>query len=372
MKQFVRVISVRYDCAAKPARHPHEPLDTYVTRLQNHLLEHLHEAVSLALYAVQAEHDEADARRMPVTFVTAPEFYWNVPWHALHDLRDVHELPALQIGPVCDAIAEVAEQFPAWHFGHIVFLPGTAAMLFEVPRPPRQTAGRAQAAPHGALFESLNYVYATTNFLPPFDAGDDAGLRRAIVWPKHHTSRIDYGLQTSESADAGSRTFQLADGSPVEVLKESAVAPHGTTAPHAPGAGRYGARMAEGFDNRLDGVPPFGIDICRDYLLWRNAPSPRDAKAPHLAEPRYVIDFVPSYGVNITDVAFPVPPSLQYIVHNDGRAARQVVVFEVNRTRLRWNRVAPARCMRHLGAAAGEQVAIHEFTVDVPGQGGAQ
>ncbi|PAJ81361.1 hypothetical protein [Burkholderia ubonensis] len=96
------------------------------------------------------------------------------------------------------------------------------------------------------------------------------------------------------------------------------------------------------------------------------------AKPAHPDEPRDVIDFAPSYGATVADVAFPVPRSLQYIAHNDGHAARQVAVFEVDRTRLRWTRVAPAACMRHLGADARERVAIHEFTADVPAPGGAQ
>ncbi|WP_010100502.1 hypothetical protein [Burkholderia ubonensis] len=350
MKQFVRVISVRHDCAAKPARHPREPLAAYATRLQHHLLEHLHEAVSLALYAVRAEHGEPDARQQPVTFVTAPEFYWSVPWHALHDLREVRQLPALQIDPVCEAIAEVAARFPAEHVGRVVFLPGTAALLIDVQRPPGRRASAAVAAHGGALLESLNCVYAAANFPPPFASGAGAQPRRALAWPKRHTSRIDYGRQKHALETPYSRTFELADGSFVEVLKESDIAQQRATAAHARGTHP---------SDRLGDVPAFGIDLCRDFLQRRG-------------EPRCVIDFVPSYGATVTDVAFPVPRSLQYIAHNDGHAARQVAVFEVDRTRLRWTRVAPAACMRHLGADAGERVAIHEFTVDVPAPGGAQ
>ncbi|KVP51869.1 hypothetical protein WJ91_29555 [Burkholderia ubonensis] len=91
------------------------------------------------------------------------------------------------------------------------------------------------------------------------------------------------------------------------------------------------------------------------------------AKRMHPDAPRCVIGFVPS-----TDVAFPAPRSLQYIAHDDGHAARQVAAFEVDRTRLRWTCAAPAACMRHLGADAGERVAIREFTADVPAPGGAQ
>ncbi|WP_431824683.1 hypothetical protein [Burkholderia sp. F1] len=362
MKQFVRVISVRYDCAAKPARHPREPLAAYAARLQNHLLEHLHEAVSVALYAVRAEHGELDARRQPVTFVTAPEFYWSVPWRALRDLREVRQLPALQIDPVCEAIAEVAARFPVEHVGRIVFLPGTAALLIDVPRPPGRRASAAVAAHGGALLESLNCLYATANFLPPFASGADAEPRRALAWPKRHTSRIDYGQHKHALETPYSRTFELADGSCIEVLKESDAVLQGSTAMHARGTH---------LPDRLGDVPAFGIDLCRDFLQRRGEP-PLDANAAHPDAPRYVIDFVPSYGATVTDVAFPVPRSLQYIAHNDGRAARQVAVFEVDRTRLRWTRVAPAACMRHLGADAGERVAIHEFTVDVPVAGGAQ
>ncbi|KVT75426.1 hypothetical protein WK56_05960 [Burkholderia ubonensis] len=91
------------------------------------------------------------------------------------------------------------------------------------------------------------------------------------------------------------------------------------------------------------------------------------AKRTHPDAPRRVIDFVPS-----TDVAFPVPRLLQYIAHDDRHAARQVAVFEVDRTRLRWTRVAPGACMRDPGADARERVAIHAFTADVPAPGGAQ
>ncbi|KWC70435.1 hypothetical protein [Burkholderia ubonensis] len=91
------------------------------------------------------------------------------------------------------------------------------------------------------------------------------------------------------------------------------------------------------------------------------------AKRTHPDAPRCVIDVAPS-----TDVAFPAPRSLQYIAHDDGHAARQVAVFEVDRTRLRRTRVAPAACMRDPGADARERVAIHAFTADVPAPGGAQ
>ncbi|KWD76476.1 hypothetical protein [Burkholderia ubonensis] len=362
MKQFARVISVRHDCAVKPARHPREPLAAYATRLQSHLLEHLHEAVAVALYAAHAEQGEPDARRRPVTFVSAPEFYWSVPWHALHDLREVRQLPALQIDPVCEAIAEVAARFPVEHVGRIVFLPGTVALLIDVRRPPGRRASAAVAALGGALLEPLNCLYATANFPPPFASGADAQPRRALAWPKRHTSRIDYGRQKHALETPYSRTFELADGSFIEVLKESDVALQRATAAHA-----RGTRLSD----RLGDVPAFGIDLCRDFLQGRGEPPPGFDTA-HPDEPRCVIDFVPSYGATVTDVAFPVPRSLQYIAHNDGHAARQVAVFEVDRTRLRWTRVAPAACMRHLGADARERVAIHEFTVDVPAPGGAQ
>ncbi|KVN70983.1 hypothetical protein [Burkholderia ubonensis] len=91
------------------------------------------------------------------------------------------------------------------------------------------------------------------------------------------------------------------------------------------------------------------------------------AKRAHPEAPRCLIDFVPP-----ADVAFPAPQSLQYIAHHDGHAARQVAAFEVDRTRLRRTRVAPAACMRDPGADARERVAIHSFTADVPAPGGAQ
>ncbi|WP_185642805.1 hypothetical protein [Burkholderia sp. Bp9140] len=116
-----------------------------------------------------------------------------------------------------------------------------------------------------------------------------------------------------------------------------------------------------------------GSDDQDDLAALRDATRRNGTRATRQAvdAPPYTLDFVLSYGVNPTDRAFDVPDSLQYIAHNDGRSRREVVVFAVDRTRTRWQRVAEAPCERHLSSADRERVAIHALDVDVPGADGA-
>ncbi|UEP31103.1 MULTISPECIES: hypothetical protein [unclassified Burkholderia] len=367
MKQPVRVVSVRYACDSKPKRAPDEDLEAYAARVQQVALNHLSGALSSAFEAVRRDAQDDDAP--PVTFVTAPEFYWNVRWDALRDVDELHALVDLQLDPVRRAIGAIADRFPVQRYGPIVFLPGTVAMLVK-------HEAAADVPDNGMLvgpYVSLNFTFATTNFLPPLahDDGDGDGdaPRRAAIWPKRHTSWIDYGNSVDAPGTPLAHTFRLGDGTLVTVLKTSDVSPQSATAEPPPSSPYQGPRLSDSFDNRLGDAPPFGIDICLDFLKWRRHPG-NDVKPPHLDDVALVLDFVLSYGVNPTDRAFDVPDSLQYIAHNDGRSRREVVVFAVDRTRTRWQRIAEAPCVRHLSSSDRERVAIHAFDVDVPGADG--
>ena len=127
MKQPVRVVSVRYACDSKPKRAPDEDLEAYAARVQQVALDHLSGALSSAFEAVRRDAQDDDAP--PVTFVTAPEFYWNVRWDELRDVDELHALVDLQLDPVRRAIGAIADRFPVQQYGPIVFLPGTVAML---------------------------------------------------------------------------------------------------------------------------------------------------------------------------------------------------------------------------------------------------
>ncbi|RKU04844.1 hypothetical protein C7H84_01375 [Burkholderia sp. Nafp2/4-1b] len=364
MKQPVRIVSVRYACDSKPVRAPDEELAAYAARLQQVSINHLSGALSSAFEAVRRDGKDDDAPR--VTFVTAPEFYWNVPWNALRDVDELHALVDLQLDPVRHAIGAVAERFPVQQYGPIVFLPGTVAMLVK-------HEAAADVPDNGALvgpYVSLNFTFVTTNFLPPLARGengdgDEDGSRRAAIWPKRHTSWIDYGKSVDALDMPLAHTFRLGDGTLVTVLKTSDVSPQSATA-EPPSSPYQGPHLSDSFDNRLGDAPPFGIDICLDFLKWRQHPG-NDVKPPHLDDGALALDFVLSSGVNPTDRAFDVPDSLQYIAHNDGRSRKEVVVFAVDRTRTHWQRVDEAPCVHHLSSAERERVAIHAFDMDIPG-----
>lgn len=352
MKLF-RVISVRCDCGAKPPRLAQETLATYTTRLQKVQRWHLHRATLTALDAIAKAADENGSveREAAVTFITAPEFYWSTPWHALRNICEVRELPALQVDPVRRCVAKVAAQFPRERYGKLVFLPGTAAMLFDA-----QPTHEAHAAP---LFESLNYLYAATNFIAPLATqathGLDANLPRAVAWPKRSTSSIDYGMREHAFDTPRTWTLTLGDGTRIDVLKPS------DTDPPA-----HDGRIADMLDNRLDDVPRFGVDVCVDFQRQKNnARGPAsDFTLPPPDDPYYVLDFVLSYGVDLDARRFDMPPSLRYIVHNDGRRQKEVAVLAIDERDPTCNRVADASATRHLTLGERSHVSIHEFTLD--------
>ncbi|MGH8780444.1 hypothetical protein [Paraburkholderia sp.] len=372
MKLF-RVISVRSDCGAKPPRLAQETLATYTTRLQKVQRWHLHRATLTALDAIakEAAENESSEREAAVTFVTAPEFYWSAPWHALRNVCEVRELSALQIDPVRRCVAKVAAQFPPERYGKLLFLPGTAAMLFETPRvdeadpidPTHEThAASHRRHPVEPLFESLNYLYAVTNFLAPLAAhGPDADLPQAVAWPKRYTSWIDYGVHERELETPRTWTFRLGDGTRIEVLKQSDIGPQSHTQAHD-------NRVADMFDNRLGGVPPFGVDICLDFYKWMGDAhhAGGDFKAPHLDAPHYALDFVLSYGVDLDYHRFDVPRSLRYIVHNDGRRLKETAVLAIDERDGTWSWLPDAPATRHLTLGERSHVSIHEFRLDVP------
>jgi hypothetical protein len=354
MKRF-RVISVRCDCGAKPPRLAQETLATYTTRLQKIQRWHLHRATLTALDAIAKEADENASieREAAVTFITAPEFYWSTPWHALRNICEVRELPALQIDPVRSCVAKVAAQFPLERYGRLVFLPGTAAMPFDA-----QPIDETHTTP---LFESLNYLYAATNFIAPLATqttqttqathGLDASLPRAVAWPKRSTSSIDYGMREREFDTPRTWTLTLGDGTRIDVLKPS------DTDPPA-----HDGRIADMFDNRLDDVPLFGVDVHRQT---DNAREPAgDFTFPPPDDPHHMLDFVLSYGVDLDAHCFEKTESLRYIVHNDGRRQKEVAVLAIDERAHTSERVPDASATRHLTLGERSHVSIHEFTLD--------
>jgi hypothetical protein len=65
-------------------------------------------------------------------------------------------------------------------------------------------------------------------------------------------------------------------------------------------------------------------------------------------------------------------PRVSLLLNLAWQAAKngKVVVFAVDRTRTRWQRIAEAPCVRHLPSSDRERIAIHAFDVDVPGADG--
>ena len=90
MKQHIQVLSLQ---ASTPdtlsSRADNESILSYAQRETHRRREHLIDAIKRSLRALKN-----DAFVPQVTFVTAPELYWNIPWSSV---RNVQELKQLEV-----------------------------------------------------------------------------------------------------------------------------------------------------------------------------------------------------------------------------------------------------------------------------------
>lgn len=241
-----------------------------------------------------------------VSFVTAAELYWNIPWSSVRNADELKQLGLFYRQSIQQQVRQIIRAFPVKQWGRLVLLPGTNALLTPSKKNPQR-------------YEALNHVVAGNNFGPRF-------LQEPpfiSVWPKRNTALIDYlGLSAQQAVEKDNEliifdpetappelfegdpplvfVYQLSDTMSAEVYELSTA-----TAKH-----QRGCRLLPLFDNRMVPGLPFGIDICADVGLGR---------LDELLEPDVKLDFLIATGQPIP-AGLELPESVQYLIRNDGRA----------------------------------------------------
>lgn len=242
----------------------------------------LWQALRSALWQLEDDRFAPD-----VTFFTAPEFYWNIPWSVLRSKAELHQLCAFYRDTMPQQIQQLIKRFPLARCGKLVLLAGTNASLV----PSKKSADR---------YEALNQVLVTNNF-------QRSAVQREPVlwaWPKRSNAGIDFlGLSSDVALEADNETivftFQLSEQVNIEVYEQNSVV-----------AGQYNkAGVVSPFNNALLPALPFGIDICADFGLTR---------LQELKRPDVKLDFLLASGFPVEQGSV-LPVTVQYLVRNDGK-----------------------------------------------------
>lgn len=244
----------------------------------------LHLTRALESSLAQLKHDPFHPH---VTFFTAPEFYWNIPWTVLRNKDELHQLSTFYKNSITEQVQRLIRKFPEAEWGRLVLLPGTTAVLVGTEKNENR-------------YEAINYVLAANNFSP-----DTAqGTPPLSMWPKRFVSGLDFlGLSSEpevlEDQETIIYSFTLSETLSVEVEERGTV-----RSEHYNNSG-YSAI----FDNQLLSSLPFGIAICADVGLNR---------LEELKRSDVKLDFLIACGMYLPKGAGQ-PESVQYLIRNDGR-----------------------------------------------------
>ena len=277
-----------------------ESLEVFVARAMDNRL-------ALLYRGMIAAFEKHSPKAFDVSFVTAPEFYWNVPWTEFLNEDELAQTKKLLVDRMMSQVQKLMAKFPAEEYGHIILLPGTAAGLEKAKDNPAGTA----------YYKASNFLYCTHN-LPTDDP--KSPRPRAMLWPKRHVSSID--IYDSSGERCPNSTIKKTDRTTVAglhcatsleldlkidieaVMEDSGRSydDHGKERPL--------------FDNDIIPGLPFGIDICLDY----SAASTKDdeKRMAQLDERKFKLDFLISAGMPLDINKYAGAAYIQYVIHNEG------------------------------------------------------
>jgi len=317
----VQVLSLQTPTPNLDVLHPREENESIIDVAKREIADRqLKLAAALTSALTQLK---SDSFRPHVTFFTAPEIYWNIPWILVKNEEELQQLSMFYRDEVKKQVQQLIGKFPAAEWGKLILLPGTNALLSLS----RQNPNR---------YEAINYVVAANNFGP----GSEHGTSYVSIWPKRNTALIDFlGLSAQIAVEKDEKLivvdmeapdpelfagdppqlfiYQLSDTLSVPVYELSTVvAEHDTNSGYAPL-----------FDNQILPSIPFGIDICADFGLGR---------LDELKQPEVKLNFLIAAGQPIPRDISQLegkffPESLQYLIRNDGVAAKGAPYCEVLR-----------------------------------------
>jgi hypothetical protein len=291
----------------------YEDIGTYLKRS----LDNRFALVYRAMVTAFAKHSP---REFDVSFFTAPEFYWNIPFG---DFLTEAELQAA--GPICQETVtkharDLIAKFPEKKYGKIILLPGSIATVQKNPDP-RKVDGTAVT---GTVYEASNHLVCTHNLSLDEVLADGTKRPAYMIWPKRVVSPIDY-----YDGDRCNDTPTILKKSPAHPDKDNPVIScriskaNGLTvniayvsSSVARSFDAAGRELSKTFQNDIVEGLPFGIDICLDYNE-ASVQSDRYRMA-QLDERNFKLDFVIAAGIGLSTGNYANTPHIQYAIHNDG------------------------------------------------------
>lgn len=265
----------------------------------------LTKAIATAFYNI-GQNPSGNKTKPDITFVTAPEFYWNIPWSAVRSKADLERSCTFYLENINRTVLALSAQFPEDIYGKIVFIPGSVAVLFE-----------QQGKPN--CYEVLNWLLCFTNF----------SAKGAIdMWPKRNTSGIDvyFGQRLQ---DAGKNYYQTWLPNKMELIYIAK-----TTDVSAENYSSSG--VSDVFINDIDGVPTFAIDICLDFAQasTRSLQRAAENRSNDIKLNFLIACGMPAQPDALREISY---TSVNYLIRNDGIGRGSSEVFDT----IVKNQVAP-------------------------------
>lgn len=294
----------------------YESITDYLTRALN-------DRFALLYRGLVAAFAQNPPTAYDVSFFTAPEFYWNVPWSDFLNTAEIEAAAALCLSTVTAHVRTLIALFPACTYGNLVFLPGTIAELTpatDALKPDGTYAGSVNSA----VYNATNHVVCVHN-LPLNDAKHPRPAY--MIWPKRVVSHIDfvdeanngdctYNVTSLQKNPSDSNVSNNVESCPLNIAGGLTVDIQFVTPDMAQSFDSNGNLLSTGFDNNIVPGLPFGIDICLDYA---DASIESDkARIGQLDNSQFKLDFLLACGMSLSSSSYQNCPFVQYAIHNDG------------------------------------------------------
>jgi hypothetical protein len=284
----------------------YENIETYLKRALDNRFALLYRAMVTAF-------EKRSPKEFDVSFFTAPEFYWNVPFSDFIKGDELHAAADLCQKTVTKNARTLIAKFPASQYGTIVLLPGTIATLKQT-----KEAVKADGTPVGEItYLASNHLTCTHNL--PLD--DPKYPRPAyMIWPKRMVSSIDFGY-----CGIGTPLLPNPAHSEPNRFVSCALTSGGRNIPinighvsssRAQSFDTNGKLLSNRFNNKIVEDLPFGVDICLDYSSASVQSDP--VRISQLDEQNFKLDFLISAGMPLQIVNYNKTPFIQYAIHNEG------------------------------------------------------
>lgn len=310
----------------------YEGIETYLKRA-------LDNRFALLYRAMVTGFQKHSPKEFDVSFFTAPEFYWSVPFG---DFLTEAELQVA--GDICQAIVTknartLISKFPADQYGNIVLLPGTIATLKA-----NDKAVKADGAPAGEIIYTASNHLTCTHNLP---LNDSKYPRPAyMIWPKRTVSGIDF-IDEEHNGDCNygnslvpNPTHPGLDNPIMEcelrVKSGLKVKIEHVTSSLAQSFDINGNLLSSKFNNRIVEDLPFGVDICLDYYVASLQQDP--VRFKQLDEQEFKLDFLIAAGMSLDINNYATTPFIQYAIRNEGYGGDDGKTGEIQVMKLNWTK----------------------------------